>query len=72
MNKNQGSTKVEQALVGRRVQIRSLDWQRTITGTLVKCERYLYVLKQDSGGFLCILKHACSAISAAKSEEEST
>lgn len=70
MSESQESSKFEKGLVGRRVQIRSLDWQRTITGTLVKVERYTFVLKLDKGGVLCVLKHACSTIAAIKADED--
>ena len=65
----QESTKFESALVGKRVQVRSFDWQRTLTGTLAKVERYTYVLRLDAGGLLCVLKHSCGAIGAIKDEE---
>ena len=67
---NQESSKFEKSLVGKRVQIRALDWQRTISGALVEVERYTYVLRLDKGGVLCVLKHACSAIGAIKEDEE--
>ena len=52
---NQESSKFEESLIGKRVQIRSSDWQRTISGALVKVERYTYVLRLDKGGVLCVL-----------------
>lgn len=66
----QESTKFEQSLIGRRVQIRSLDWQRSLTGKLEKVERYTYVLRLDKGGVLCLLKHGCSAVGAIKDDGE--
>ncbi len=64
----QESSKFEKSLVGKQVQLRSLDWQRTLTGVLEKVERYTYVLRLDKGGVLCVLKHSCGAIAPVKEE----
>jgi hypothetical protein len=57
-------------LIGKRVTIRGLDWKSALTGTLMKVERYAYVLKQDNGALLAILKHAVGAIGLAPVKEE--
>lgn len=64
------STKVEGQLVGRRVRITSFDWQRHMTGQLVKVEKYLYILRQESGGVIAIHKHSCGAIAALRERSE--
>ena len=61
----------ETKLLGKRVQIRSFDWQRTLTGTLEGVEKYVYALRLDSGGVLYVQKHSVGAI-AAVSEEKQT
>ncbi len=60
----------EYELVGKRVALRSLDWKSAMTGTLVKVERYAYILKQDNGAVLAILKHSVGAIGLAPAKEE--
>jgi hypothetical protein len=60
------STRTETQLVGRRVRITSFDWQRHMTGELVRVEKYLYLLRLDGGGIIAIHKHSCGAISALK------
>lgn len=64
------ATRVERQLVGRRVRITSFDWQRHMTGQLVKVEKYLYILRQDSGGVIAIHKHSCGAIAVLKERSE--
>ena len=65
--------KFENRLIGQRVRITSSDWQRQITGTLVKVERYVLVVRLDSGGTTALYKHAISAVVPirAKGEEDS-
>ena len=60
--------KIEKRLLNRRVQIRSLDWQRTITGQLVRVEPYYFILQLDNGGIIALLKHACSTIAPVKAD----
>lgn len=59
-------SQVEKQLVGRRVLVRSFDWQRTITGELVKVERYNLVLRLDSGGTVAIYKHSVGMLAPVK------
>jgi hypothetical protein len=63
-------TKIETQMVGRRVRITSFDWQRHMTGELVRVEKYLYLLRLDGGGIIAIHKHSCGAISALKEKAE--
>ena len=60
----------ERKLIGRRVSVRSLDWKQQVTGTLLKVEKYQYILELDKGGQLGLLKHACGGISLALPVEE--
>ncbi len=59
-------------LIGQRVALRHIDWQRQLTGVLVKVERYAYVIKQDNGALLSVLKHSVGGIGIAppKTEEK--
>jgi hypothetical protein len=62
--------KFETKLTGRRVTLKSLDWQRQLTGELLKVEKYLYVLRLDNGGVIGVMKHAVSAIAPVTAKEE--
>jgi len=62
--------KFERQLIGRRVSIRSFDWKQQLSGTLVKVEKYLYILQLDKGGTLGLHKHACGGISLAPPLED--
>lgn len=59
----------EKQLIGKRVQFRSFDWQRTLNGTLQSVEKYLYIVRLDNSGLLGIQKHSVGAIAPIKGEE---
>ena len=65
-----GKSAFEEALIGRRVSIRSLDWKSTLTGVLLGVEKYGYILKLDVGGTLLVLKHSVGAVAPLKEEKE--
>ena len=60
----------ETKLLGKRVQLRSFDWQRTLTGTLEGVEKYVYALRLDAGGVLFVQKHSVGAIAAVSEEKQ--
>jgi hypothetical protein len=57
-------------LIGQRVALRNFDWQHQLVGVLVKVERYAYVIKQDNGAQLSVLKHSVGAIGLAPPKAE--
>ena len=63
------SRKFESQLKGKRVIVRSLDWKQTLTGELVAIEKYLFVLRLDSGALMGIYKHSCGAIAPVANTE---
>jgi hypothetical protein len=60
------SVKVEKLLVGKRVAIRTFDWQRQIVGKVQRVERYNIVIKLDDGGTLIVMKHSIGTIALIK------
>ncbi|MCB0182651.1 MAG: hypothetical protein KDE31_00220 [Caldilineaceae bacterium] len=64
------SHKFENQMVGRRVTVRSLNWERQLTGELLKVEKYYFVLRLDNGGVIGILKHSAGGIAPIATKEE--
>lgn len=60
----------EKQLVGKRVTVRSLNWERQLTGELVKVEKFIYVLRLDNGGVIGILKHSAGGIAPVADKTE--
>ena len=66
------ASKTENQFIGKRITIRSFDWQRQFVGVLIKVEKYCFVLKQDSGAIVMVLKHSTGAIGLASAKEDAT
>lgn len=62
MTEQQTSKKFENQLIGRRVTVRSFNWERQLTGELMRVERYMYIIKLDNGGVIGIFKHSAGGI----------
>lgn len=70
MTEQQTPKNFEKQLVGRRVTIRSFNWERQLTGELLKVERYMYILRLDNGGVIGIFKHSAGGIAPIAEQTE--
>jgi hypothetical protein len=64
------STKVEAGFAGKRITLRDLTWQRKLTGTCIKVEKYLFVLRLDEGGTVAVMKHSVGLVTLAGEKQE--
>lgn len=62
-------TGIEATLVGKKIIVRSNDWQRSLTGILRKVEKFLLILDTDKGAIV-VYKHAISSIGLVKEEAQ--
>ena len=70
MTEQQTPKSIEKQLVGKRVTVRSFNWERQLTGELLKVEKYYFILKLDNGGVIGILKHSAGGIAPVAAKEE--
>ena len=70
MTEQQTPKSIEKQLVGKRVTVRSFNWERQLTGELLKVEKYYFILKLDNGGVIGILKHSAGGIAPVADKTE--